>query len=271
MRMKFRYLCDNHIHTDCSRDGADPAMMMCESAARLGFYAVTITDHCECNAYYSERYDRSIRQSYFEARKASAAFNGRLGVLSGVEIGQPLQGETAAADILDACEFDFVLASVHNVKGEKDFFDLDYGTADIEGLLERYFDELSETIEWGRFDSLAHLTYPWRYLSERSVSFDAARWDGRIDSILKQLIAKGRALELNTSGFRQKLGVSLPDLPVVRRYREYGGKLITIGSDAHRWADVGAGIEQGLELLRQAGFHHYTVYLKHRPKFLPIG
>jgi histidinol-phosphatase (PHP family) len=46
--MKFRYVADSHVHTDCSRDAADPAMMMCESAARLGLYALTITDHFRC-------------------------------------------------------------------------------------------------------------------------------------------------------------------------------------------------------------------------------
>jgi histidinol-phosphatase (PHP family) len=271
IRIKYRYISDSHVHSDCSRDGADPTMMMCESAARLGLYALTMTDHCECNAYVSEAYDRSIRQSYFEARKAGAVFHNRLHVYAGVEIGQPMQNQSAAEDALDSCDFDFVLASVHNVRNLADFFEIDYAHIEINDALTRYFDEILETIEWGRFDSLSHLTYPWRYIvGERGLTINDDLYKGRIDEILMKLIEKHKALEVNTSGLRQKLGKTMPDLPIIRRYRELGGKLITIGSDAHRWADVCGGIEEGLHLLRQADFNHFTIYIQHEPKFLPI-
>lgn len=270
--MKFRYISDSHTHTDCSFDAVDPAMMMCESAVRLGLYSLTITDHCECNFYISDGYDKSIRQSFFEAKKAAAVFHGRLHVYSGVEIGQAMQDTEAAEDALSACDFDFTLASVHNVKGKKDFYDVDYTVESVDDLLDRYFTEIMETIEWGNFDSLAHLTYPWRYISgEHGIPVKMDRWNGRIDEVLKSLIRNNKALEINTSGFRQKLGVSMPDFPVICRYRELGGKLITIGSDAHRWADVGGGVERGLTLLQKAGFHHFAIYIHHKPKFLPIG
>ncbi len=269
--MKYRYISDSHTHSDCSRDGDDPTMMMCESAARLGLYALTLTDHCECNTYVSEGYDRSIRQSYFEARKAAAVFHNRLHVYAGAEIGQPMQNLTAAQDAVESCEFDFVLASVHNVRNMADFFELDYSHIEVNDALNRYFDEMLETIEWGRFDSLAHLTYPWRYIvGERNLTIDDSLFSKRIDQVLKLLIEKRKALEVNTSGLRQRLEKTMPDLPVLRRYRELGGKLVTIGSDAHRWADVGGGIEQGLRLLQQAGFHHFAVYIRREPKFLPI-
>lgn len=269
--MKFRYISDCHVHTDCSRDAADSAMMMCESAARLNFYILTITDHCECNVYLEEGYDKSVRQSYFEARKAAAAFRGRLRVRCGTELGQPMQNPNAAEDVLDSCNFDFTLASIHNISGKEDFFSLDYSSEDVDDLLDRYFTEMEETINWGRFDSLAHLTYPWRYIEgENGIPINMDQWMPRIDQILRLLIQSGKALELNTSGFRQKIGKSLPDYPVIERYRELGGRLITLGSDSHRWADVGGGIERGLELLEKAGFHHFAVYANHQPEMLPI-
>lgn len=269
--MGVKYLSDCHIHTDCSPDGVDPAMMMCESAVRLGFYAITVTDHCECNAYLSEGFDKSIRQSCYESRKAAAAFHGRLRAYSGIELGQATQDTAAADDALGCFDYDFVLASVHNIKGKTDFFRLDYSAEKPEALLESYFDELLEVIEWGEFDSLAHLTYPWRYMAgEHGINLPVEQFDDRIEEVLKALIRRGRALELNTSGYRQRLGVPLPDYPVLRRYRELGGRLVTVGSDAHRWADVGSGIEQGLRLLRRAGFTHYAVYVGRQPQFLPV-
>lgn len=269
--MKYRYISDSHVHSDSSRDGNDPVMMMCESAARLGLYSLTVTDHCECNAYVSEAYDKSIRQSFFEARKAAAVFNSRLHVYSGAEVGQPMQDTAAAEDVLSACDFDFVLASVHNVKNHVDFFDFDYKHTDIKDMLNLYFDEILEMIAWGKFDSLAHLTYPWRYIvGEHNIAIDDDLYKDRVDEVLLALIQKQKALEVNTSGLRQRLGRTMPDFPILSRYHELGGKLITIGSDAHRWADVGGGVEQGLSLLQKVGFHHFTIYIHHEPIFLPI-
>lgn len=269
--MKYRYISDCHTHTACSPDGADSAMMMCESAARLGLYGIAVTDHCECNVYRKDGYDRSVRRSYTETRRAGAAFHDRLHVFAGVELGQPMQDCTAAEDAVSSCDFDFTLASVHNIKGKVDFYDLDYTSEDVNNLLDRYFAEIMETIEWGKFDSLAHLTYPWRYMAgEHGIAVDRAKWAGPIDGVLRLLIKKKKALEVNTSGFRQKIGVSLPDYPIILRYRQLGGRLVTLGSDAHRWADVSAGIERGMSLLRQAGFQHFTVYQNHEPNFLPL-
>lgn len=270
--MSFQYLSDCHLHTDCSPDGADSAAMMCENAVRLGYYAVALTDHCECNAYRAGGYDRSAERAYYAAKKAAAVFSGRLHVQTGVELGQPLQNLSAAEEVLGRFPYDFVLGSLHNVSGQEDFWRLDYAAADLNGILDRYFDEIVRMIEWGKFDSLAHLTYPWRYITgEHGIPMDNARFSGRIDRVLRALIEKNIALELNTSGFRQKLGAPMPDFPVLARYRELGGMLVTIGSDAHRWADVGGGIEMGLRLLHRAGFRHYVVYVDRKPQLLPIG
>ena len=63
---------------------------------------------------------------------------------------------------------------------------------------------------------------------------------------------------------------TLPDISVIRRFRELGGKYVTIGSDAHRWGDIGSGIETGLDMLLECGYTHFSVYEKHCPKLLPI-
>ena len=269
--MKYRYLVDSHMHSSFSPDGETPVMMMCEAAAKQGLYAAVITDHCECNTYQKDGYDHLIRDSYCETRRAASAFRGRIQIYTGVEIGQPVQDQAAAQDILDACEFDFTLASVHNIKGMEDFYFLDYNTIDIKDLLFRYFDEILETIAWGRFDSLAHLTYPWRYIvGDHGIQIDNSVFADKIDLVLKELIKSGKSLEINTSGLRNKIGTIIPDYSILRRYQELGGHMVTVGSDAHRWADVCGGVEQGMELAARAGFRHIALYVKHEPKLLPI-
>ena len=88
--MRYHYISDSHVHSDCSFDGTDPVMMICERAAALGLYSIAVTDHCECDIYYKEGFDRSVVQSFFETRKARAVFYGRLQVYAGIELGQPI-------------------------------------------------------------------------------------------------------------------------------------------------------------------------------------
>ena len=57
---------------------------------------------------------------------------------------------------------------------------------------------------------------------------------------------------------------------VLRRYKELGGKLITIGSDAHFAEHLGAGIEQGYELALKCGFDKIAVYQDRTPTLIPI-
>ena len=271
--MKYRYISDCHLHTKCSPDGQDTAGLLCEGASRMGMYAVAITDHCECNTYREEGYQQSVRDSYLQARNAASAYNS-LHVYAGVELGQPTQNLNAARDVLSSMDFDFVLASVHNLPGEQDFYFMDFSLMpqrELEQLLNHYMEELMTTVRWGDFDSLAHLTYPWRYIEGRDKRrVPVEKFSEQTDCILRELIRKDEALELNTSGLRQELGDTMPQLPLLKRYRELGGRLVTIGSDAHRWMDIGSGIETGLSLLSQAGFRYFTVFSRRKPVFLPI-
>lgn len=269
--MAFKNKVDLHMHTDNSEDGSHAATLMCEYALRAGLRAIAITDHCECNRYVEGRYDRSIRQSYFEARKARAVFSGKLVVLAGLELGQATQDKEAAQKALEANSYDFVLGSLHNVQGEPDFWEVDYQKADYLELLDRYFTELYELAQWGCFDSLAHITYPLRYIvGEHHLPVDLARWSDQIDTILKELAEQGKALELNTSGLRQAYGHILPSLDILKRFRELGGEYITIGSDAHCCSDVGANIEDAILVAREAGFRHVTLFQQRLPVQIPM-
>ena len=269
--MAFSCICDSHIHTHCSPDGSDSAAMMCQAAERAGLYAITITDHCECNNYYKDGYYQSVCRSYLESHQAAFSFQGRLRVYTGIELGQPMQDLSIAVPSLSAADYDFVLGSIHNVRGKEDFYFLDYQKEDVYALLDAYLKEMREMVEWGGFDSLAHLTYPLRYIvGEYGIQFDYSRYDDKVTGILRRLAEKGLALEINTSGLRQKIGTTLPTLHLVRRFREYGGKYITLGSDAHSWKDVGAGIREGMQVAAEAGFTHYTIFEKRTPKLIPL-
>ncbi len=269
--MRYRFISDSHTHSECSFDGTDSVIMLCEQASALEMYSLTVTDHCECNEYFEKNVKEDITRSIMQISKARAMYHDRLHVYTGIELGQPVQDAAAAKEVLSLTDYDFILGSLHNLKGEKDFYFLEYTQENACQLLDRYFRELLELAEQNLFDCMSHLDYPLRYIIGNSgLNIDVTRYSEQLDAVLETIIKNDKGIEINTSGLRQVIRRTLPDISVIRRFRELGGKYVTIGSDAHRWGDIGSGIETGLDMLLECGYTHFSVYEKHCPKLLPI-
>lgn len=275
--MDSRKISDSHTHSSNSFDAENTVDELCQRALGLGLYSLTITDHCEANYYddpeHSEfgDFSKRIPQSVKDIEQARLKYGNQLKLYCGLELGEPMQGLSAAARALRLAEFDFVLASVHNIMDEQDFYWLEYREDTVDDLLHRYFAEVFLTARWNHFDSLAHLTYPFRYIKKKlGLDVDTGRFKDQIDLILRTLALNGKALEVNSSGLRQEIGKTLPGREVITRFKELGGRYVTVGSDAHCCADLASGIERAYELLRDCGFTHYTVYEKHKPVLLAL-
>ena len=59
-----------------------------------------------------------------------------------------------------------------------------------------------------------------------------------MDEILTELVRRGKGMELTTSGI-DRCGGSLPTLVYFQRIYELGGRIVTVGSDAHDPARAG--------------------------------
>lgn len=271
-------ICDMHTHSHCSFDAKHSVDEMCRAAIQRGLYALAVTDHCEAPFIRFGAdcefgcFDEQIPQSFADATAAREKYAGTLKVLRGMELGEPMHDAAQTARALAYGDFDFILASVHNLKNMQDFYYMNYSGVAIDRLLAQYFDELTETAAFPHFDSLSHLTYPLRYIVAGTGQFpDLTKHAERIDTIFKILIKNQKALEINVSGLFKELQCTLPDEALVRRFRELGGTYITIGTDAHSADMVGKGIEQGMEVARRAGFTHYAIYEQHQPVLLPLS
>ena len=264
-------IIDTHVHTDNSPDGHHSAMYMCERAELAGLRAIAFTDHVEADFYRRDHYDRAALQSFIDVTKARSAFCGKLLVCAGIELGQPMYDVATSEEILRSLPYDFVIGSVHNFENEQDFMYLDYSQWDVTDLLNRYFDELIKLAAWAKFDALAHMTYPLRYIvGEHNIPVDMSAFGEKIDEILSLLVKNNKALEINTSGLRQKLGRTMPEEDVVRRFKELGGEMVTVGSDAHYAKDIGAGIDAGMEIAKRSGFDSVTLFQNRTPVQIPI-
>lgn len=296
--MKYTNRIDCHSHSAYSPDSQTPAAEMCARALELGLTAYAITDHCECDFFDPAHpivqpkksvpiaareedpsdeeqfnYAKTTAQSLKTVTELKAAYAGKLELLAGVEIGQAMQNLEAAEQVT-AKPYDLIIGSLHRAAGLPDYYFIDYAQLDSHDLLELlrdYYEELYRTACWNKFDTLGHLTYPLRYIvGDFGIPVDIHQCDDIIEQILKTLAQNGKALEINTSGLRQKLGHTMPEVPYVKWFRELGGEFITIGSDAHNARDLGAGIEQGMERAYKAGFRHITYFKQRKPVLLPL-
>lgn len=271
--MAFKNIIDLHTHTDSSFDGHHSTMFLCETACMKGIRAVAFTDHLEIDAFYRDHFDRTAIQSFFEISKAKAAFDGKLMVCVGAELGQAVYDKPIAEKLINTMKYDIVIGAIHNLPNKDDPYFIDFSdeSVDYMGLLQKYFECELELAEWAKFDTLAHMTYPLRYIiGKYSRPVDMSRFSEIIDEILLALIRNEKSLELNTAGLRQQIGETSPNEAILKRYRELGGKLITIGSDAHYAKDLGAGIEKGYELALKCGFDRIAIYQNHTPTLIPI-
>ena len=83
-----------------------------------------------------------------------------------------------------------------------------------------------------------------------------------IREILRRAAQTGHGMEINTHNGR----TVAEWLPVLQLFKEVGGELVTVGSDAHEGQGVGKGVRESYELLAEAGFRYVTLYEKRRPR-----
>lgn len=280
-------LIDCHTHTQFSVDSEADLGMCAERADRLGLAAYAVTDHCECNSWYptehysdgddmhdSYRYKDCFLDSVAAVTALKEKYNGKLNLICGVEMGQPQAAPEATAFINADERVDFIIGSLHQIRGEKDFYYIDYidlGTDKIYDLLERYFMELNEMCRTNSFDVLGHLTYCLRYMKQRhGIEPDISRFDDIIADSFRTLAQNGKGIEINTSGLRQGFGETFPNLRYTKLFREMGGEIISVGSDAHTAEDIGKNVRDGIEIAKAAGFTRIAYFKKRQPQFIAI-
>ncbi|MBQ8378798.1 MAG: histidinol-phosphatase HisJ family protein [Oscillospiraceae bacterium] len=284
--MNLKGLIDCHTHTQFSVDSEADINQMIEKAISLRLSAYAVTDHCECNRWYSEdHYIGEDTYRYFDFGKdfensVSAVcelkekYSDRINLICGVEMGQALQDVEIAERIVSDKRLDFVIASMHQLPKTEDFAFLDYTKftqSEIKNLLERYFTEIHKMCLWGKFDILGHLTYVLRYIEGAyGVKVDMTPYDDIIEEIFKAVVSKGNGIEINTSGLRQKYGDTFPTYKYVKRYKELGGEILSLGSDTHFVEDVGKGIFEGSQIAKKAGFDYIAYYKNRKPEFIKI-
>lgn len=249
---------DAHTHSVYSFDGHDTPMQLCAAAESAGVASFVITDHYDIDGvldgFYPD-YDMETARSAIDA--ANGAFAGRVRVWRGIELGQPALRPAEAKDFLSRGRFDFVIASCHNLSGVPDFYFLDYTAMPMplaEDLYRRMLSELCAHAAIPGVHTVAHLSYPLRYMAKAGKRLPPARLETEFRRLFAVMRENGVALELNTKGLWTGGIDAETERYILRLWYDCGGRDVTLGSDAHRATEIGNGLDEGRNLLRACGF-----------------
>lgn len=259
------------MHSKYSFDGHEEIQDMCEEAIRKGLKEIAITDHYDL--FKDKQYARSVdfESLYEDIARAKERYVGNLIVRAGIELGQPQADSEESRRFLAQYDLDFVIGSLHNLEDALDVGEYDFSEKDIYKLYPTYIESLIELATHYDFDVMGHITYPMRYAYEQlGVYPDMNVFEESIRDLYKVLIKRGKGIEINASGFFQSIERSMPDVKLVKLYKECGGEIITIGCDAHRLKHIGCATKFGLDVAREAGFKYITTYEQRKPSFQKI-
>ena len=270
---------DMHMHTWFSTDSEACPRDMADEAVRKGLKTICFTDHFDKDDLeWGEEGIFDVDAYFVEMQKLQEEYAGKLNIRIGIELGLRTYLKDYYEELTKKYPFDFVIGSVHNVPYKKDAEgNILYTDPAAEKLFtdrtdkEAYRLMMETTLENVRtsdcFQTLGHLDYVVRYGKSREKEYSYTDYADIIDEILKLLIEKKKGLEVNSAGLKYGLPFAHPHPDVLKRYRELGGEIITIGADAHKPEHIAYDFAKAEEILKSCGFKYYTEFQDRKPIF----
>ena len=259
---------DFHMHSTVSFDGKGEPQAMARAAAAAGLREICFTDHRDYQI------TGNPTAMVFDLDRYHAAYDRLeipgLTIRHGVEFGMKPHNQDQFKQDLTLYPFDFVLGSVHFVDEMDAYFPAYWQGKTVFEAERRFLEETLTCVKaHDQFDVMAHLNFlskapcnpghsPLLYENHREI----------VDEILKTLAEKGKGLEMNTSGV-DRCGDYLPARDFFLRFKELGGEIVTVGSDAHTPDRVGQYIPDAMEILGDI-FGYVCTFEARKPIFHKI-
>jgi histidinol-phosphatase (PHP family) len=268
---------DLHVHSTCSGDGRSSIMDHARQARAMGLAAVGFCEHADFDPRERD-YERLDVARYDRELATARETVPEVLLLQAGEITYQAAFEAQIRGWLSQHPWDYVIASVHLVdyddgwtivsepRAAGDYF----GRHACRKAYVPYFEELLRAAQSGLGDVLGHLDLVKRYGTALYGPFEPQAFAAEIRAVLQAAIEAGMGLEINTSGLRQLPGETYPGLDVLRWYRDLGGEIVTIGSDAHHVQELGASVRHALDLARMAGFRAVACYQNRQVHWLDL-
>ena len=254
---------DFHLHSSISFDSECPAKDILAAAEQAGLREICFTDHYDFNDDPKGHHDIFSLTDY--RRAYDSLTSPRITVRRGVEFGLTHWNAPQLKQLVSDYDFDFVIGSTHYAGGYDPYFAEYWEHNGWDTGFERHLQQTLACVKSHEdFDVLGHLNYVCKsaHNPTRQPLFYKDYAD-LCDEIMRELVKKGKGMEINTSGM-DRVGEFLPSLPFIRRFRELGGEILTVGSDAHDGTRVGQYTEAALAIAREV-FGYVCTFEKRKP------
>jgi len=246
----------------------------CMRALEIGLTGITFTDHLDYDyPGFGNEFNIDFDAYSKSMDDLKEKFKDKLTVLKGIEVGIQPHTIEDTKKALQSSNFDFVISSVHIIDRQDPYVGEYYKTRTKHEAYLRYLQEIVYSLNhFDDFDILGHIDYIIRYgcYDDRSLAYD--EFIDTIDEILKRLVQLGKGMEVNTRSYRDKEGIKTPvyDIKILKRYKELGGEIITLGSDAHSIDSIGYKFDYFKEMIKNAGFKYTAYFTERKPNFIPL-
>ena len=262
-------LYDYHLHSLISFDGSISINDICKAYQKKGVRGMTFTEHIEHRQPHGRDILPDKKEYLREIEDAKKAYP-MLEIGMGIELGlQPYAKEVIIEE--SKGPWDFILGSVHRLN----YYPADRGYINS-GLMKKeymrsYFIALYEAAEaLPCFDVMGHIDL---FLRDEDILDKNIRYHDfadELDMLFKSLIDNGKGIEVNTAGFRYGMEWPHPEISLLKRYRELGGEIVTVGSDSHSLKGLAFRLEEGYQYLLEAGFKYFSTFKGRELRQMPI-
>lgn len=263
---------DQHMHCNFSGDSDALPEDMIKAGIAHGLSGVCFTDHLDYD--YPEEPNIFLLDfdNYFKALShLRKKYADKISVNIGIELGLQPQAAGQNLAVAEKYPFDFIIGSSHVVNHMDPYYPEFFAERNEDEAYMEYFESVLENINFCvDFDVYGHIDYVVRYGPNKNAFYTYEKFKDIIDEILTQLISKGKGIEVNTGGFKYGLGHPNPTEDIIRRYRELGGEIITMGADAHVPEYVAYEFDNTAQIIKNCGFKYYTVFKNRKAEFIPL-
>lgn len=256
---------DYHMHSTVSYDGHSTPLEMAQAAVSAGLKEICFTDHLD----YQQSSPREVYA--YSAESYRAGYDGLqipgLTIRHGAEIGMACWNKELVQKDISDYPYDFVIGSIHFIDDIDIYYPEFWQGRDFIATEKIYYEETLRCVQLhDDFDVLGHLTYISKckgHPCPRIIPLEDHK--ELFVEIMKTLIAKGKGLEINTSGV-DRCGDYLPGISYLKLFKDLGGEVITVGSDAHTADRVGQYVNAGIAMAKEV-FGHVCTFENRQPIF----
>ena len=264
---------DFHLHSSFSGDSDTPMEEMILRGIDLGLTEMCFTEHNDFDYPVDDSHPAGFWEvnpdTYlYDLLKLREKYADKITLLFGVELGlQPHLSKRNAA-FAKAHDYDFIIGSSHLCNGRDPYYASFYEGRTQEDAYREYFESILENLKaFSNFDVYGHLDYVVRYGPQKDEGYSYELYREIFDKILTKLIDMEKGIEVNTGGLAKGMRDVHPCSGILKRYRELGGEIVTVGSDAHVPEQIAYAFDRAGEILKDCGFRYYAVFEKRQPLF----